>query len=264
MSNKAPEIFYTDEGNGNVIVFIHGFLESSDIWNDYSEKLSQNFRVICIDLPGHGKSSNISKVHSMKLMSEEVRNILEILGINKCLMVGHSMGGYVTMEFASRFPRFLKGIVLLNSQAGSDSEMDKVNRNRTIELVENDHTSFITSFYPGLFAPENAGRYNKEIEWLRSIGLSMDKEGIIASLAGMRDRADHVSTLENSEVPVLIIAGDHDSRIPVEKIRHQTANAPKARLVILEGTGHLAYIEEKDEVLTIIRNFASEVFKKKK
>lgn len=263
MTKKAPEIFYSDEGKGNTIVFLHGFLESSEIWDEYSEKLSETYRVICVDLPGHGKSSCINQIHSMALMAEEVRNILEILGINKCLMVGHSMGGYVTMEFASKFSHYLKGIVLLNSHAGSDSENDKINRNRTIELIENDHTSFIISFYPTLFAPQNSGKFNKEIEWLRQIGLCMEKEGIIAALSGMRDRADHVQTLENINFPALVIAGDQDLRIPVEKIKQQLQHASKVKSVILEGVGHMGYIEAKDEVFKLIRNFAGEVFKKK-
>lgn len=264
MHKKAPEIFYSDEGSGHVIVFLHGFIESNEIWNHYAEKLSENFRVICIDLPGHGDSSMLDEVHTMDLMATEVRNILEILGVNKCLLVGHSMGGYVTMSFAAKYSQFLKGIILLHSQAGADSDEEKANRNRVIELIKNDHLSFITSFYPGLFAAEKVDQFQKQIDWLRSIGKKMSPEAVIAAVAGMRDREDHVKTLENLFVPAMVIAGDKDTRIPLEKVKKQIVNAKKVKLEILNGIGHMGFLEAEEDVFVLIRNFAQQIFKKKK
>ena len=125
---SPPEIYFDDIGEGNVIVLLHGFLESTEIWKDFAKKLSKNFRVISIDLPGHGKSEIIDEVHSMDLMAKEVRNILEISGINKCVMVGHSMGGYTAIAFAKKFRRFLKGLILFHSHVEADNEKENMVR----------------------------------------------------------------------------------------------------------------------------------------
>jgi len=264
MNKKAPEICYSDEGNGQVIVFLHGFLESNEIWNEYAEKLSENYRVISIDLPGHGNSSLIDKVHSMELMATEVRNILEISGINKCILVGHSMGGYVSVEFAAKYPQFLKGLILLNSHAGADTDEEKTNRNRVIEIVKQNHIEFITSFYLGLFAPGNAELYPDEIEKLKETGKKMSADAVVAALAGMRDRHDHVKTLEEIKIPAMLISGEKDPRINPVRVVGQLKNAPQIRHEIIKNSGHLGFIESRDEVFVLIGNFAQQVYKKKK
>jgi len=96
---KQGKIRYTDSGKGRVVVFLHGFLESLEMWRFY-QNLPNYIRKICIDLPGHGKSDNFGYVHSMELMAEGVRAVLKNEGIRKVVVVGHSMGGYVGLAFA--------------------------------------------------------------------------------------------------------------------------------------------------------------------
>ena len=261
-NNPVPEIFYDDIGKEDqVVVFLHGFLESSKIWNEYADKLSSKYRVILIDLPGHGKSSVVNDVHSMDMMAEEVRNILEINGINKCVLIGHSMGGYATMAFAKRFKHFLRGMVLFHSHAAADTEEQKKNRELTIRAVENNHLDFISSFTPSLFAPENREKYSSEIEWLKKMGKNMPVKGIVAALKGMRERDDHVGTLKKVNRPVLIIGGDKDERIPVMKLKEQ-AMGEHIRLKIMENTGHMGFIEAKGECFKEIRDFIQNCYKK--
>jgi pimeloyl-ACP methyl ester carboxylesterase len=264
MTNQAPEIFFIDDGNGDAIVFLHGFLESHEIWDDFTDKLNSKYRIISLDLPGHGRSSMLSEAHDMEMMAEELKVIMEILGIHKCLLVGHSMGGYAAIEFASKYARLLKGLVLLNSHVASDTEEESVNRDRSIELIDQDHLEFLGSFTKTLFAPSNVKIFEDEIESLKKIAVSTSKEGAIAALRGMKRRKDHVDTLKKLRVPVLIIAGDQDARIPLDKIKEQVKAAPRVRLEVLEDVGHMSFVEAREYSYKLIKDFAESVFFKPK
>ncbi|MFC2114478.1 alpha/beta fold hydrolase [Bacteroidota bacterium] len=263
MEKQAPEIFFIDEGNGEAIVLLHGFLETHEIWNNYIEKLSGKYRVLAIDLPGHGRSSVLGEELSMDQIAEEVFIILEILGIHKCILVGHSMGGYAAIQFAAKYSRLLKGLVLFHTQVEADTEEEKMNRDRTIRIVEQDHLDFVSNFTIQLFAPENVEPFKKEIDFLKTIAINTPKEGVIAALQGMKNRQDNLETLKKLRIPVLLIAGDMDSRIPVEKVKKQVEQAPKVRLEILHGVGHMGFVEAELETLKLIRNFADSNFIKK-
>jgi pimeloyl-ACP methyl ester carboxylesterase len=256
----VPSINYSDTGTGNVIVFLHGFLETSAIWDDFTEQLSGQFRIIAMDLPGFGDSGVLAEEHSMELMATELRNILEIEGVSKCVLVGHSMGGYVAMAFAELYPAFLKGLILFHSHTGADSEEAKANRDRAVKIVEKDKIEFITSFIPELFAPHNRKVYNKEIALLSDLAAQNSKEGIIAAIKGMKNRKDRTALLNKLKCPVLFIAGKYDTRAPLDLVLSQVDSSEKAVVAILEDSGHMGFIEARDETLEIINDFASTVW----
>lgn len=258
--NPVPEIKYQEYGQGKTIVFLHGFLESSTIWEDFAQELSAQYRIFTIDLPGHGGSAVLAEEHSMELMAEEVKNILEIEGIQKILLIGHSMGGYVSLAFAEKYPDMLKGLVLFHSQAAADSEETKKNRDRTIEIVEKDKISFIKNFIPDLFAPDNRKILNKEIDVLIDTALKTPKEGVIAALKGMKNRKDRTHVIKSPKFPVMFIAGKHDTRVPLDLILEQVDNSEKAVVMIFEDCSHMGYLEARDETLEVIYDFASTVW----
>lgn len=258
--NPVPEIKYQEYGQGKTIVFLHGFLESSAIWDDFAQELSAEYRIFTIDLPGHGGSGMLAEEHSMELMAEEVKNILEIEDVSKILLIGHSMGGYVSLAFAEKYPEMLKGLVLFHSQAAADSEETKKNRDRMIEVVENDKLMFIKNFIPDLFAAENKKLLNKEIDVLIDTALKTPKEGIIAAIKGMKNRKDRTHVIKSPKFPVMFIAGKEDARIPIDLILEQVDNSEKAVVMIFEGCGHMGYLEARDETLEVIYDFASTVW----
>ena len=161
---KGAKINYTITGIGDTIVFLHGFLENLTMWDDFSEKLSATYKVIAVDLPGFGQSDTISENHSMSTMAEAVNSVINHEGISECILVGHSMGGYVALAFAELFGNKLNGIVLFHSQASADNEEAKTNRNRTIKIVENNHAKFISGFIPSLFTEDNAVKFSTQIQ----------------------------------------------------------------------------------------------------
>ncbi len=252
---EKGKINYTVQGDGPAVVLLHGFLEDLTIWQSFAEKLAAKFKVIAIDLPGFGKTSTFDKIHSMPYMANTVYSVLADEGVDKCIMVGHSMGGYVTLSFAMNYPDKLSGLVLFHSQAAADTEEGKINRERTIEIVKGDHYSFIHSFIPSLFAEENVEKYAEEIEALRKISEKNSIEGIVAALAGMRDRPDYLEMLAAIDIPVFFIIGKKDSRIDINIILDQLTIPQNCEALILDGIGHMGFIEAKDITYLAIEHF---------
>ncbi len=257
---NGANINYTDCGKGNTLVLLHGFTETIKIWDYFSEYLSKKFRVICIDLPGHGESDCIDNIHSMELISDILKSLLDKLSIDKCVMIGHSMGGYVSLAFARKYGKLLSGLGLFHSSVYSDSEQAKEARMRAIEIVRNDHHAFLAGFIQDLFAPENKEIFKKEIDNLVKDAKQMSKEAIIAAQMGMIERHDSKDILVNAKYPVMFIAGHKDSRIPVKDIQSQLILPETSYSLLLKNAGHMGYLEEKEKTLHFIKAFTETCF----
>jgi len=257
---SGKNIHYQVSGEGKALVLLHGFIESLDIWDDFADALSNDFKVICIDLPGHGKSDVIKEIHTMDLMAECVKFVLDHLDIGTCVMLGHSMGGYVTLAFAELYPELVRGMVIFHSHAASDTPEAKHNRDRAIQIVNSEHTSFIWNFIPELFAPENVGKYHDQIDRLRKQASTLTKESIIAALEGMKLREDKLKFLSGFESPVLFIFGKKDSKIQMDKVLEQVALPLHSEVLILNSVGHMGYIEEREITLAVLKSFIERSF----
>lgn len=247
------------EGQGKTIVLLHGFLESMKIWNKLEKMLAGDFKVISIDLPGFGKSECIEPVHTMSLMANVVNKILLSLEVKRCIMLGHSMGGYVALAFAAQFPSKMKGLVLFHSKARADTPEAKLNRNRAVRIIESDRSNFIFQFIPELFAPGNKEYFQEEINALRKIAAETSKDGIIAALEGMKLRRDRMHVLSDAAFPVLFIAGKEDTRIPLADIVEEAQLPGHSEIVIMSDVGHMGIIEAREKTNKIIQSFAMRV-----
>jgi len=256
------KISYNEYGKGKTIVLLHGFLENKNIWNDLVEKLSGDFHVVTVDLPGHGESDVLEPVHEMGSMAAAVKEILSSLDVEECMVVGHSMGGYVALALADLFPQMVSGLVLFHSQAAADDEEGKRNRDRTVKVVEENRAGFISNFIPDLFAPGNAEKFADEVDDLKQQAMQASKEGIIAAVKGMKDRSSKLGLLHSIMAPVLFICGKQDSRIPIEKILNQVAMPRHSEALLLEDTGHMGFIENKEKAEEALHHFALRVLKK--
>jgi len=255
--HKGAKIAYSVTGKGEVVVLLHGFLEDLSMWDELGANLSSANKVIAIDLPGFGGSGMISNNHGMDLMAETVAQVLKIENITSCTLVGHSMGGYVALAFADLYQNSLDSIILFHSQAAEDDAETKINRNRTIKIVENNHAKFISSFIPSLFTDENTIKFAEKIESIVQRSMLTKNEGVIAALAGMRDRKDHLKLLSELDVPVLFIVGKQDSRIPFSKIIKQIELPKKSESLILDNVGHMGFIEAKELTHNAINQFVN-------
>lgn len=244
------------QGKGKDVVLLHGFMESADIWADYILELSDDYRVIAIDLPGHGGAHQFGEIHRMDDMAKVVHHVLVNHGVDKCTMVGHSMGGYVALEFAALFPGMLSGLCLFHSNANEDSSEARLNRNRAISFVRQNRKGFTTQFIPELFAPENREKYADEIETLKERASAMSAESIIAAMEGMKIRRQHYQTLADLKAPVLFIIGQKDSRADMQLMMEQVILPAESHVLLLRDCGHMGYIENRDECLEAIRNIS--------
>ncbi|HEY8402705.1 MAG TPA: alpha/beta hydrolase [Cytophagaceae bacterium] len=252
----STSLSFSDKGSGFPIVFIHGFCENKDVWNELSDSLQSNYRIISPDLPGFGASPLNQKDTSIEFYADAVKNLLDSLKIDKCIMIGHSLGGYVTLSFAEKYPSLLKGFGLFHSTAFADSEEKKQNRNKAVEFVEtNGVEPFIRVFFAPLFAEINRVNFREKIDWLTQQGLKTSKESIIAATKAMRDRADKLSLLKQTKLPVLFIIGKDDSAVPFEKSMEQSQIPAMAEVCILDQTGHMGMFEKKEESLKAVRDF---------
>lgn len=248
-------INYQVEGQGQALVLLHGFMEDLGMWNQHSEELSKHYQVLCIDLPGHGETGIWSPSHSMDFMAEIVKQAMDHEGIEKCVMIGHSMGGYVSLAFAEIYPDKLIGFGLFHSHSLADSEQDKKNRSRTIEIVNQEKGAFVNQFIPSLFAKENQKVFQKEIEQQIELANKMNPLGITAALEGMKERPMRIDVVAFSECPVLFILGKKDDRIAYEHVLAQASTAKLAQISILGNAGHMGWLEEKSKTIAIISGF---------
>lgn len=247
---------YKVDGQGPVIVFIHGFMENARIWRPFLQRLSTRFRVLRINLPGHGKSSILDTEHSMDLMAEAVNAVLEHEKIAKAMLVGHSMGGYVSLAFAELFADKLSALVLFSSSCFADTPEKKNDRDRSASAVEAHKMKYITSVIPNLFFERSGVKASKRIYKLVKIAAKQPKEGIIAALRGMKNRPNRAEVLKKLKCPVLILAGHDDFLIPLERSEEMAKLNPKSQLVVLDECGHVGFIEQKKASLKAIQDFA--------
>jgi pimeloyl-ACP methyl ester carboxylesterase len=257
---QERRISYDLVGAGNAIVLLHGFIESRKIWKDFLSGLSKEFRVLAIDLPGHGKSEVVAECHTMRLMAEVVNAVMEDAGIDKALIVGHSMGGYVSLAFGENFPAKVAGIALFHSQAAPDSEEAKENRRRTIRIVEQNRAGFIKQFIPDLFDPGHVDDFEDAIRFLTEEASLMSPDGIIAAISGMRDRESGLEYLKSASIPFLFLAGKQDSRIPYRLVLEQASIPSHSEVLILDNVGHMGYFEAPEITFQAIRHFAMKCY----
>ena len=261
MKQKIPfmnsVISFETKGKGNAVVFVHGFPESSAIWDDFAEELSKDFLVVTLDLPGHGESGMPATFAGMETFADAVHGITSHLSLKAFTLVGHSMGGYVSLAYAKKYEHenLLNGICLFHSTVFADSDEKKINRNRAIEAVRKDKLSFIGELIPNLFTKDNQVKHTLEISKLKDIAKISTAETIAASLAAMRDRNDSSDFVRSTSLPFQFIIGKRDNSIPFEVNFPMTAFPKSSFTLLLDNVAHMGFIEARNETLFALRNF---------
>ena len=257
---KNKQIAYTIQGKegGTTLTFLHGYLEYKELWSDFIESFKNSYRILCIDLPGHGQSDVISSIQTMSESAQIVKQILDRNNIDKTVLIGHSMGGYVSLAFADQFPNYLQALVLFSSSALSDSTEKKHLRNADIEAIQSGgKEAVIDSNIPKMFASENLIAFDFLIKDIKAKVKTMQNEAITSALEGMKQRVDYKLFLNQIIVPTLFIAGEHDRLIPVEMSKEQVKDSPNVQFERLAKSGHMGYIEEKEVSQALLQKFLS-------
>lgn len=238
------------------IVLIHGFCESSTLWKSLSKELSNDFRILCPDLPGFGKSPLSKSDFSLEQIGDQIVSWLKSLGIEQCIVIGHSLGGYISLEVLRKYPDFFKAIGLINSSAFEDSIDKKENRNKLIEFIGNNGVdSFIKTFVPSLFYPKTVNLHSKIIELISDEGKSIKSESVIKYAAAMRDRRDSMDLLKKYKKRILLISGEFDQNVPLETSKRMAQILDQKNAHIIPESGHMSIFEESERCYAIIKTF---------
>lgn len=223
------------------------------MWAEYVDFFSEKYRVITIDLLGHGASDCLGYVHEMEENANAVNEVLEHLKIEKVTILGHSMGGYVALAFAELYPAKIQKLVLQNSTSKEDSAEKKLNRTRAIKAVKQNYITFVSLAIANLFSENNRERLAEEIEKVKTEALKTPLQGIVASLEGMKIRKDREWLLQENRFPVLLVLGKKDPVLNYEESLAQIEDTT-VELVSFED-GHMSHIENKEALKTILLDF---------
>lgn len=250
---KNTSVNFTSKGTGKTVVLLHGFLENSSMWDLISEELSKKYRIVCIDLLGHGVTENHGYIHTMQDQAEMIIAVLKHLRLRKYVLVGHSMGGYIALEIAKLLPKNIKGVCLMNSTALPDTKEKKTNRDRAIAAVKQNHKTFIRIAIPMLFSEENRTVFTSEIKAITNEALNMSAQGIIAALEGMKVRKNNTSIYKNAVFPILMLIGKQDPALDYNSLIAQTKNTNVQ--VVEFPDGHMSHVENKDALIASLAAF---------
>jgi 3-oxoadipate enol-lactonase len=251
---QGRRLAYVEAGAGQPLVLLHGFCGSSAYWEEVVPLLMQDHRLIIPDLRGHGASEAPGGTYSMELFAEDIEGLLDALGIHKAAVLGHSLGGYITLALAETAAERLTAFGLIHSTAYPDDEKGKEGRLKGMQTIrEQGLPVFLEGLVPRLFAPEHLGSMPEQVEKARQIGQGTAPGGAIHTLEGMRERPDRRSVIAEAKVPVLLVAGEHDQIIAPE--RTFTAEGEHIRQVLIEGAGHISLLEAPERLAKEIAAF---------
>lgn len=256
MAGETPMHVADSERGDKCVVLLHGYLESMIVWDEFVSLLTPHFRVVTLDLPGHGISLVKGEVHTMEYLADCVGQTMEALGIERYSVVGHSMGGYVSLAMLDKYSDRLDSVTLLSSTTTRDTDEKCDRRRREIELVKAGKKSMMARLVPHAgFAPQNVKRLKDRVEDMEELILITEDEGVIAILGGMIERKDRDEQLRNCPVRHMFIFGRHDFYIPNEVAEELERTHPEARTTWLEESGHMGFIEESEKCAQAIIDF---------
>ena len=229
--------------SNNHLVLLHGFMENLFIWDEMEVELLKNFKLVKIDLPGHGKSAVFSEIHTMEMMAEKVKEVIDFLKIDQVHLLGHSMGGYVSLAFAEKFPEKLKSLTLFFSTYFADDDEKKQQREKSLRIIKENFKTYVNAGIPNLFSENEIEILQEKITVAKEIALSTNNDGVLAAVKGMIKRTDKSKVLENFEGKILVICGKHDSAVNTEKTIQNLPNKKYVKSYVLD-CGHNGHWEK--------------------
>ncbi len=251
---NGKKVSYTTKGEGPALVLLHGYLETKEVWDAFSSRFG-SYKLIMPDLPGHGHSAVYKDAHTMEFMAEAVSAILEKENIKKCIIYGHSMGGYVAEAFARKYPEKVKALGLIHSTIYPDNEDKKTNRKREIALLrKGKQKQVVSGMLPNIVAKSNLEKFRPELQKIVDRANKFPVNGIIAILNGMMERPEHKI---NTNIPFHLIGGDEDNFIPISVYEKMAADNPSIKFDMIKGAGHASFIEKPEELLQKMQSFIS-------
>jgi pimeloyl-ACP methyl ester carboxylesterase len=245
---------------GIPLLLLHGFCETHQVWEHYLAALGTRFRVLCPDLPGFGRSSSLPEGFTLSDVAERLAAWLHQLGIEKAIIIGHSLGGYVALALLEKYPELFAGIGLFHSTAYADSSEKRKSRQHVIDFVEKHGVeTFATSFVPQLFHTTNRPYIEEYIAKVVAIAAATPEYTLIGYTRAMQQRPDRLAVLEAYKGPILYIIGEKDGSVPLEDSKRQLLQLHNYQAYVLEETGHMGMFEQEERCLEILQEFTASI-----
>ncbi|PWJ44777.1 alpha/beta fold hydrolase [Sediminitomix flava] len=250
----------TEKGT-NTILLVHGFCETADIWDDIIPYLSDEFRVIAIDLPGFGRSPMLEKT-TISGMANSIKNTIDQLDISKIHIIGHSLGGYVSLSFAQQYPEKVAGLTLFHSTVFEDGDEKKNTRTKAVQFLADEGVEkFTTSMFRGLFSTKT----KKEKEYLINQTIKNSSETALEAaqqtMLAMRDRDDSTEWLKQTDIPIQFLIGNEDQAVSLDDSLKQCHLAKNNTVHFYQDVGHMGMLEAPQKTAEDLLSFAQKIYK---
>jgi 3-oxoadipate enol-lactonase len=247
---------YTDQGEGTPLVFIHAFPLSKAMWQPQIEVLKEAYRVITIDLGGHGESDIVLWNDTLDAYAKNVIQLLDHLGVAQAVYVGLSMGGYTLFSIYRHYADRVKAMVLADTRAQADSEEGKAGRHSMAEVAFSDGATAIADLMlPKLLAPSTLEHHPEIVEQVRQMILQTPTAGIVVDLVAMATRPDSTDLLSTITCPTLVIVGEEDQATPVTESKYISERITGSTFVTIPQAGHLSNFEQPIAFNQAIQSF---------
>lgn len=255
-SNGIP-VHISDTEKGDItILLLHGYLETLYVWEEFQQLFPKNFRIISIDLPGHGLTGSHPEINSMSFCSDVIKSVLDKCGVTECYLLGHSLGGYIALQFAKQYPGILQGIIMMNSNPYPDEPGTEKSREKEISFISSGRLlTLATLVIPQMFKKENLRSMDEKVQEIIEVAETHDPEGIVASVKGMAAREDNTTFMNELSTPIIAFYGDSDYYFPMDRIEKLIASTPHVNSVIVPNSGHNSYLESPTFVVEKIVEF---------
>ena len=272
---QYKKIFYRSIGAGDPVMLVHGFGEDGNVWRPPQTRpkkglpnsqpwlfetpsLINRFKFIIPDLPGSGQSEMIEDM-SMEGMAEVLHSIIHEENIDQCTVIGHSMGGYITLALVESYWNHVNAFGLFHSSAFADTDEKKETRKKGMEFIKQHGAfEFLKTSTPNLFSPNSKLQIPNSIDQFINSLKKFTPQALIAYYNAMMDRPDRTSVLKNTKNPVLFIAGEHDNAIPLNDVLKQCHLPEKSYIHVLKKSGHMGMMEETKNANRILEEFLLE------
>jgi 3-oxoadipate enol-lactonase len=251
------ETSYNIFGDGKIpVIFIHGFPFDKSTWQPQMDFLSKTNRVIAYDIRGFGKSTINEEEESIGLFADDLILFMDALNIDKAIVCGLSMGGYILLNAANKYPNRFSGIILSDTQCIADTAEIKEKRNETISKINDTGINdFTDSFIENIFCDKTLELKKDIVEKVRNIILSAKQQSIIRTLGVLAQRSETCADLSKIKIPTLIICGREDKVTPLEQSKFLNGSIPNSILNIIDDAGHLSNLEQPEQFNKTLKKF---------
>ena len=246
---NGVHLAYERRGKGTPMVLLHGYPLDHHLWDQVVPLLEDKFDLILPDLRGFGESTTVDSFYAMEDFAADIAGLLDFLEIPKAVIVGHSMGGYISLAFARVYPDRIRGLGLVASQAAADTPERRDGRyNSAAEVADKGIASVVETMAPKFTPDPRLQQYARD---------SMERQqpaAYIGALKAMAERVDSTMLLSSINYPVVIVHGDADALVPVDRAREARDLVPNVHYVEISGAGHMPMMEAPERTAEALRH----------